>query len=81
MQTRADLYPANVDRAELALQWELLDLKIEYLSRPSDAARNAEFAEREAEIGARFSKIGRGPSYPAGFDWSHLGVSSHAAPV
>lgn len=75
------LTPAEIDKAELALQWELLDLKIEYLSRPSDAARNAEFAEREAEIGERFSKIGRPPSYPANFDWSHLGVPSHATSV
>jgi hypothetical protein len=73
--------PADIDKAELALQWELLDLKIEYLSRPSDSARNAEFAEREAEIGARFSRIGRSPSYPTGFDWSHLGGTDHAAPL
>jgi len=75
------LTPADIDKAELALQWELVDLKIEYLSRPSDPARDAEFAAREAEIGARFSKIGRSPAYPADFDWSHLGEPSHAAPL
>ncbi len=75
------LTPADIDKAELALQWELVDLKIEYLSRPSDSARNAEFAEREAEIGERFSKIGRSPSYPAGFDWQHIEGPDHAAPL
>jgi len=50
-----------------ALQWQLVDLKIEYEATAEERRRDSFFAEQEAEIGEQFRALGVAPSYPPGW--------------